>query len=503
MPKLTIDGREIEAAEGASIIVAARDHGIHIPHFCWHPGLSVAANCRMCLVEIEKQAKLQPACQIPTAEGMVVRTDSPRVREAQRAVMEYLLLNHPVDCPICDQAGECKLQDYYMDHDLRSSRLWAEDQKVRKPKRKVFGQHVIYDGERCVMCTRCVRFCDEVVGDPVLIEVQRSDRSEIDLAPGRSLDHAYSLMTAHVCPVGALTSRDFRFRKRVWFLSASPTICPGCATGCHAFLDHERGAGYRLRPRECPEINRTWLCDDGVLAYRWHDDRRILAPRVGRGDDGKETGWPEALAAAAERLAGVEKRALGVVLSAEHTCEENHALVAFAREALGVDRFFLAARPGGEGDDILRSADRNPNRAGVTKVLGREPESAATLADAATAGAIRGLLALGSEFELPEAEAEAALLRMEALVAIAPRVGPLPAAAHVRLPSVSWAETEGTFVNRDGRAQRFAAALAPRGEALPPADILVRLARRMDRPVPFAGAAEAAAAARAGLGGAA
>jgi len=490
MRKLTIDGREIEVAEGTTVLAAARALGVEIPHFCWHPELSVAANCRMCLVEVEKQPKLQPACQLEVADGMVVHTDTPRVREARRAVIEYLLLHHPVDCPICDQAGECKLQDYYMLYDRRASRLWSEEGKVRKRKRVIFGPHVIYDAERCVLCTRCVRFCREIVRDPVLIEVHRGDHSEIAVAPGRTLDHAYSLMTAHVCPVGALTSRDFRFQCRVWFLVSTPTICPGCATGCNAFLDHYRGEAFRLRPRDNPALNRCWLCDDGVLAYHLHNDHRLTVPEVGRGDDARRAAWDEALAEAAARLRKVPKSQRAAVLSAEHSCEENWALATFAREALGVERFFETGRAAGAADDLLRHADKNPNRAGVREMLGAEPEPFERLVEEATAGSLRAAVALGAAAPVPGA----GLQRLEALVSIAPRRGPLPDAAQVRLPSPSFAEAAGTYVNARGQAQPFPRAMPPRGEALEVPDLLARLARRLDSTVPFRSAADVRAA---------
>ena len=485
MPKLTLDGREIEVEAGVTVIEAARRMGIKVPHFCWHPELSVAANCRMCLVELEKNPKLQPACQVPAAEGMVVHTESQRVREARRSVMEYLLLNHPVDCPICDQAGECMLQDYYMLHDLKSSRLASEEDKVRKRKHAVFGPHVLYDAERCVMCTRCVRVCKEIAKDPMLVEAHRGDHSEIDLAPGRTLEHGYSLMTAHICPVGALTSRDFRFQCRVWFLQAAETICPGCATGCNATLDHYRGRGCRLRPRTNDAVNRCWLCDDGVLAYRLHNDHRVCAPGLGRGDDGKEASWEDALAAAAAALGKAPKAERAAVLSAERTCEENWALIVFAREALGVERFFLAARPDGTADSLLRHADKNPNRAGVTAMLGAEPEPFAALVEAATAGRIRAVIALGTEASTAGAEPATGLLRLQTLVSIADRRGTLPDAAHVRLPCGSWAETAGTFVNAKGLAQEFGRAMPPCGGALEVHEILARLARRLDMSFPF------------------
>ena len=254
MPSFKLDGREVPIEPGDTIMRAAWRQGIEIPHYCFHPGLSVAANCRMCLVEIktdrpmlmptlkwdaEKQAyvpggkpKLTPACQAPAVPDQEVFSKSPEALNAQSHVQEFLLLNHPVDCPICDQAGECKLQDYWYTSQGKTKRKRTEP--VHKPKAVRFGPTIVYDAERCIMCTRCVRFCDEVVGDHVLDMRERGNKNEITVSPGRELNHKYTLMTEHVCPVGALTSRDFRFKARVWFLRTANGVCNGCATGCNS-----------------------------------------------------------------------------------------------------------------------------------------------------------------------------------------------------------------------------------------------------------------------------
>lgn len=264
MSTFKLDGREIPFEPGDSIMRAAWRQGIEIPHYCWHPGLSVAANCRMCLVHITsgrqlempqlvkdpetgeyRQAtkpKLVPACQTPAADGLEVSSSNEEVKSAQASVQEFLLLNHPVDCPICDQAGECKLQDYYEEHLHQLKRKRTEP--VHKPKGVRFGPTIVFDAERCILCTRCVRVCEELVGDPVLSKRERGNKSEIVLSPGRQLDHRYTLMTEHVCPVGALTSRDFRFKARVWFLRSADSVCDGCARGCasHADFDPRKGS---------------------------------------------------------------------------------------------------------------------------------------------------------------------------------------------------------------------------------------------------------------------
>ena len=306
MPSFKLDDREIPFEPGDTIIRAAHRVGVDIPHYCWHAGLSVAANCRMCLVEImpppgrpamslavlawdaekgeyvdQKKPKLQPACQMAATDGLEVKSSSsPHVERARASVQELLLLNHPVDCPICDQAGECRLQDYWLEHQHTAKRM--NDEPVHKPKAVVFGPTIVYDAERCIVCTRCVRFVDEVAKDPVLSLRQRGNLNEITVAPGRELDNPYTLMTEYVCPVGALTSVDFRFKARVWFLRSARTVCQGCATGCNAFLDYDPRDGkvHRHRPRENQAVNKYWMCDEGMLDYHRVEAHRVLQATI-------------------------------------------------------------------------------------------------------------------------------------------------------------------------------------------------------------------------------
>jgi NADH-quinone oxidoreductase subunit G len=313
MPTFKLDGKEIPFEAGDSIIRAAWRQGIEIPHYCWHPGLSVPANCRMCLVEIlpaanqrammldilewdaekndyvpRQKPKLQPACQMPAVAGMEVKSDtSKHVEESRHAVQEFLLLNHPVDCPICDQAGECKLQDYWLEYQKTQKR--RPDEPVHKPKAEVFGPTIVYDGERCVMCTRCIRFMDEVAHDPVLDMRQRGNLNEVFVAPGRQLDGKYTFMVEHVCPVGALTTVDFRFKARVWFLRTAKSVCQGCATGCNTYLDYDPrfNKAYRYRPRDNEQVNKFWMCDDGMLTYKRAHDGRVTEPMLAGGGAGR------------------------------------------------------------------------------------------------------------------------------------------------------------------------------------------------------------------------
>src|SRR5262245_46197447 len=303
MPKLTIDGREIEVSPGTNLIEAARLAGVEIPHYCYHPGLSVAGQCRLCMVDIEKAPRPTIACNTQAADGMVVLTQTDRVLETRKSIMEFHLINHPLDCPVCDQAGECYLQIYYMKHALYDPRM--VDEKVHKPKAVPLGPHVILDAERCILCSRCVRFCDEITKTGELGIFNRGDHSEIGLFPGHTLENKYSGNVVDICPVGALTDRDFRFQVRVWYLDSAPSVCPGCARGCNIDVHVNRRRPHhadgrrvaRLKPRFNAAVNRWWLCDAGRYGFHFVDDRtRLARPRRRVGAAAQDATWDEALA---------------------------------------------------------------------------------------------------------------------------------------------------------------------------------------------------------------
>jgi NADH-quinone oxidoreductase subunit G len=494
MGTFKLDGQALTFEPGDTIIKAAWRAGIEIPHYCWHPGLSVAANCRMCLVDIKSarpmalpilawdekkkdyvettKNKLQPACQQEVAEGMEVDSKSALVTKAQASVQEFLLLNHPVDCPICDQAGECKLQDYWLAHQKklkRESPTATGFEPVHKPKAVRFGPTIVYDAERCIMCTRCIRFCDEVVGDHVLDMRERGNKNEICVSPGRELDHGYTLMTEHVCPVGALTSKDFRFKARVWFLRSAPGVCNGCATGCNSWVDydprpltsHPEGRVYRLRPRDNANVNEFWMCDDGMMTYkRFHEDR-VLTGRVRDGGRVLEVSRDEAIAAATSVLRSAKK--LAVVVSAQHSSEDNLLLAKLGR-LLGAKKTYLAAKSpvGWKADAILRDADPNPNRAGALAVAGGSAEDTMALVKAVDAGEIDVILSLG--FAAVETADQLASLTKVPHVNLSTNIGPLTQSATIVVPVATTAEASGTFVNGKGVAQSFARAVkAPLG----------------------------------------
>lgn len=494
MPTFKLDGREIPFEPGDTIIRAAHRQGIDIPHYCWHPGLSVAANCRMCLVEIlpppggrkmmldilewdaekndyvpAQKPKLQPSCQVAATEGLEVRSDSSEeVARARSAVQELLLLNHPVDCPICDQAGECRLQDYWLEH--QGTRKRMKDEVVHKPKAVVFGPTIVYDAERCIICTRCVRFCAEVAKDPVLDERQRGNLTEIVVSPGRELDHPYTLMTEFVCPVGALTARDFRFKARVWFLRSARTVCQGCSTGCNAYLDFDprNQTPYRHRPRENMDVNTYWMCDEGMLSYQRILENRILEPRIGD----RPASHDEAFAEVTRLFQGASPEKVAIVLSAQHSNEDNFALLQLAKNFIGTGEIFVSGRAKGEGDDILRKEDKNPNTMGVTQLAGTTaPKSFDQMVEGIKLGRFTHVVALGSDIGDSKLGTEA-LAQLEALVTISAHEGPLTQMAKVALPACTWAEAEGTYVNFKGLAQRSEKAIEPRGASRPAWEIL-------------------------------
>ncbi|MEM9863986.1 MAG: 2Fe-2S iron-sulfur cluster-binding protein [Myxococcota bacterium] len=488
MPTFKLNGQDIPFESGDTIMRAAWREGIEIPHYCWHPGLSIAANCRMCLVHIESgrqmampilkydakkdayvpdtKPKLMPACQVEAQADMVVTSESEDVKNAQKHVQEFLLLNHPVDCPICDQAGECKLQDYYLEHHAAEKRKLTEP--VHKPKGVRFGPTIVYDAERCIMCTRCIRVSDELAGDPVLDMRERGNRNEIVLSPGRELDHDYTLMTEHVCPVGALTSRDFRFKARVWFLKSAEGVCTGCARGCntHVDYDHRSGKVFRLRPRDNMDVNRFWMCDSGMMTYQETHDARITTGVVGRGEDADPVIPEDAVADAAEMLKGVDGSKVALVFSAVHSSEDNQALARFAK-LIGTDRLYLAARNaeklGWKGDDILKHDDPNPNRSGAKAAAGAELQTTDDLVSDVLSGEVKAVVALGHVASADSAGL-AALTKLDVCINLTASDGPFADVASAIVPVASWAETFGTFRNANGQDQSFQRAVpAPAG----------------------------------------
>lgn len=462
MATITIDGVEHEFEAGMNLFEAIKEaNGEPLPHFCYHPGLSIAGVCRMCQVELEGAPKLVIACNAEVRDGMVVNTRSERVNRAVRNILNFHLLHHPVDCPVCDQAGECSLQDFYMDHGMYDAEIDIED-KIDKGKVKPIGELVMLDAERCVLCARCTRFTGEITKTHELGIFNRGNHSEIDVAPGKTLDNNYSLNTVDICPVGALTSRDFRFRKRVWWLSENDSVCPGCATGCNMEIHHADDQAYRFKPRHNEAVNDYWMCDEGRLLYKQlNTGSRLQEPTV----MGAEASWEAAIEAV---RAAASSASLVFVGSPHATVEELFALRRLA-EATGGELagYRLAGTEMGEADDLLLHADRTPNAEGARRLgLGE-------FSNLAVEGKV--VVVLQNDLAGLDAGVAEALRAARSVVALATDANATTEIAQVVLPIRSYAEKLGTFVNARGRAQALSAALAGPASARDAIEVLGRI----------------------------
>ncbi len=487
MPKVTINGITIEVEEGTTILQAAQRAGIEIPHYCYHPRLSIAGNCRMCLVEVEGVPKLQTACSTRVQDGMVVHTDNERVRKAVRGVLEFILLNHPIDCPVCDQAGECGLQDYYMKYGLHRSRF-ALEEKVLKFKAKYIGGLIMLDSERCILCTRCIRFLREVVGTDELNIFGRGSHSAVDIYPGRPLSNKYTCNLADICPVGALTDREFRFRCRVWFLKATRSICPGCATGCNVELHYHRGKVYRIKPSLNEDVNGVWMCDIGRLSFKLVNENRIDRPYERIGGEKVETGWDAVFYSAYFKIKGIIEKhgpsSVYVLASPRSSNEELYLTKKFAFEVLKTPNLTFTSRVKADPyhDDFLVKEDKNPNTRGAQE-LGIAPAEGGRdfegLLEDMRNGKVRALLIVGSCLgDLEDDEVRSLLSGVDYVVNISSNESVVSGSSHLVLPSASFAEKEGTYTNFSGRVQRFFRAFPPRWDARDEIQVFNGLARK-------------------------
>ncbi len=493
MPTLKIDGVEVTVPANATILEAAKRVGIEIPTYCYHPGLSVVGQCRMCQVEVERMPKLAIACNTPVADGMVVVTRSAKVEKARRSVLEFYLLNHPLDCPVCDKGGECPLQDYTLKYGPGESRFMEE--KVQRVKHKVLGPHIVFDAERCILCTRCVRFCHEIPKTGELGVFSRGDGSEINLFPAKALDNAYSGNVIDLCPVGALTSREYRFRSRPWDLVRhTESVCPLCSNGCNVILDvRHRQSGeelLRIRPRENPAVNRWWMCDEGRFTFTYlTDSARIRLPtwREGHPTDAPmahsplgprrvEMGYDDLLLRLARSIRRVVEtrgpEALGCIASSRLTNEELFLIRRFFQEIVGTPHLDFRIRPiqfqAGDAseDGILRRTDKTANSRGARDLgilPGPEGLDAAGMLAAASKGRLKALFVFEEDLvgEFPDRPVREALERLDLVVASSMFPTETTALAHVVLPALGFAEKEGSFTNFQGRIQKIRRALTP------------------------------------------
>jgi NADH-quinone oxidoreductase subunit G len=482
MPKLTIDGRGVEVPAGTNLIEAARKAGVDVPYFCYHPHLSIVGQCRICMVEIEGQPRLAIACATPVAESMIVKSEkSERVREARAAVMEFLLANHPLDCPVCDQAGECLLQDHSFQEGVDLTHMVETRRTFPGFERRILGPHVIQNQNRCIHCSRCIRMTQEISETSQLTYKSRGNHAYIDTFDGRPFDDPFSACATDVCPVGALTAREFRFRKRAWKLRSTPSICPGCSIGCNLWIDHHERVVYRFTPRENPAINATWLCDHGRYLAESLNDQTCRHPQHRVGAQLHTVSWSEAIRALALDLGAA--RTLRVVASATMSNEELHlAKALFGKHLRGevvvpVHHGEERRMKNGKGEWHL-SADAHPNSEGARRLGMR-------MVDAN--GLSRFLYGAADATIVLDPDAHPFLASQEALQLL--RVGPTitfartdHAVANVAtwvLPAASLASNEGTFTSSTGAVQRFAPAFQPRGEARPLWVSLTLLAREL------------------------
>jgi len=489
--KVKVDGREIEVPRTmpdpisgkqipTTMIQAATFVNVDVPHYCYHPKLPVVGNCRMCLVEygtpalgpdrkpilnpdgtpkIAKSPRPAIACATPISPGMEIYTNTPGVKQMREGVLEFLLINHPLDCPICDQAGECKLQEYSVDYGQASSRF--VEPKVHKPKAVDLGPRIVLDDERCILCTRCIRFTKDIVGDDALGIVNRGSYNTLTAYPGKAFDNNYTLNTVDICPVGALTSKDFRFKMRVWFLKETKSVCTSCATGCNIVIGSREEKVYRYEPRQNDAVNSCWMCDAGRLNYKW----------IGREDRLKEvrrrnekTVWNAALNEISGKLKSAAAGSVAIVASARQTNEELW-LLSKLKAKLGALSDSVPRT--GEADKILVSADRNPNTNGarLTGMCFTEMgNNLSQIANGISSGKIKTLIVFGEDVTKHGIEAKV-LAKLETLIVSDILPNATTELAHYLLPGCAHAEKRGTFTNAKGRVQKFMKAVEPPGEA--------------------------------------
>jgi len=513
--KIKVDGREIEVPktlpdwqgrpQPTTMLQACQFAGVEVPHYCYHPKLPVAGNCRMCLVEFgtpmmgpDRKPVLNEdgspkiarsvlpyepgtprgaiACATPISPGMEIYPSSSATQQMREAVLESLLINHPLDCPICDQAGECKLQEYSVEHGQASSHF--VEAKVHKPKAVNLGPRIVLDDERCILCTRCIRFTRDIAGDDALGIVNRGSYNTIAAWKEGAFDNNYTLNTVDLCPVGALTSRDFRFKMRVWFLKETRSVCTSCATGCNITIGSREGVVYRYEPRENDAVNGPWMCDAGRLNYKWIGRPDRLSEVRRRTADGTPDGiseripWETALREIRARLDAAPQGSVALIASARQTTEELYLLKALATRHGAVTDSVPRT---GEPDSLLVSGDRNPNGNGVrltgiafTEMGIRIPE----IAEGIRSGRITTLIVFGEDVTQHGIEPDL-LARLDLLVVSDILPNATTAAAHYVLPGCAHAEKRGTFINGKGRLQRFQKAVEPPGDARPEWEFLL------------------------------
>ena len=482
MVNVQVDGAWIQVPTGTRMIEVCKQAEKEVPHYCYHTKLSSPGNCRMCLVQMGMPNRPAPgespqyeddgyqqiswmprpviACANTVAENMGIRTAGELVEECRNGVMEFLLINHPLDCPICDQAGECGLQEFSVEHGRGTSRF--EEMKVKKPKNVEIGPRIRLDDERCIMCRRCIRFMDEVADDPVLGFIDRGTHTTLTVHPGRRLDNNYSLNTADICPVGALTSNDFRFQMRVWFLKETKSIDVNCGTGCNTVIWTRGNEIFRITPRENNDVNSSWMPDSHRLNFHYlHAETRLGDPFIRRGFKHEVSDWRAAISETVEGLQGFKGEEIAVIGSGRMTNEELYLLRRLA-DTLETDLISLVPRLR-KSDGKLISADRNPNTSGAKLIWASQNPYAKldAIRQGIETGRIKALIVFYEDL-LGDAQFEADdLAKLEFLVSNNILTNGTAKASHVVLPGAGFAEKRGSLVNVTGRLQRLNQAIPP------------------------------------------
>lgn len=498
-----INGTWHQIPKGTRIIDACQSVGVHIPRFCYHPKLAIAGSCRMCMVEQGLPPRLAPgqtpvyddagyqpvtwmprpiiSCANTVCENMAIRTDSPLATEARRGVMEFLLANHPLDCPICDQAGECKLQEYATDCNQIESRY--SESKTKKGKNLDIGPNVNLDQERCVLCGRCIRFMRDIIGDEVLSFSQRGTHNAITVYPGRKLDNNYSLNTVDLCPVGALTSKDFRFKMRVWFLKPTKSIDVNCGTGANINIWSRESTVYRITPRENNEVNSSWMPDSHRLNYKYINSDQRIPQAVIRTDaeaPHRPSTWEPAITTAKEALVRIQPSQIAIIASGKMTNEELY-MARKLSEKLKTQHIDIVPRIK-ESDNFLISADRNPNTNGAISILGLNTpgEKLPSIKEGVKNGTIKAIIAIGEDLTEEAGFNADDLKKLSYLLSICHTSNETAKLSDIILPGVTFAEKYGTMVNVTGRIQRLNAAIKPYGLARDDWQILRDLCTAID-----------------------
>ncbi len=489
MPKLTIDGKEIEVEDGLNLIQAAARIGIDVPHFCYHPALSIVAQCRQCLVEVEGVPKVMPACNTFVREGLIVKTNTEKAIKARRATVEFTLINHPLDCPICDKGGECPLQLTTFKHGPGYSRFDGPEEK--KVRRKYYlSDKIMYDPNRCIMCTRCVRFTEEVTKTGELGYQSRGFRKKIVIFPGRTLDNDLAGNVIDLCPVGALLDKDTLHEERVWYWKFTDSVCPLCSNGCNITVgvDPRKGRVARIRPRVNLEVNQYWICDRGRYGFKEiQNAKRLKEPVIRVGEGFEATPWDKALDTVVEKINSIKEESPQSVAIIGSPLLTNEELYLLKKLAQLLDVKNIASNTGrleGEKKFGLLSSDTFPNSAGVED-LGLA-SGLRQIVQSILEGKIRALYVVGEDLFDVVSDGERnkiteALSRLSFLAVQDFKLTETVKLAHVILPGASPYEKDGTFTNDRGRVQRVKKAIYPPGDAKPDWEILTLLGNRFQK----------------------